>query len=126
MVSTSCWRSRFPVCLLTCRKEMRSFLATAGYKEIGQETRESFKKPFQCARGTKAITPTEANQGTLQMDISSCIFESPFPGVALFSMHGTQYSLKRYPNKPATRVSPMTSENPKVDPSPLSNTEKDP
>src|SRR5215208_1515620 len=40
MVSTSCWRRRFPVCLLTCRKEMRSFLATAGYKEIGQETRE--------------------------------------------------------------------------------------
>src|SRR4051812_24417487 len=86
MVSTSCWRRRFPVCLLTCRKDMRSFLATAGYREIGQQTRESFMKPFQCARGTKGITPTEANQDTLQMDISSCIFESTSPGGALFSM----------------------------------------
>src|SRR5215203_331506 len=85
MVSISCWRRRFPVCLLTCRKEMRSFLATAGYKAIGQETRESFKKPFQCARGTKAITLTELNQDTLQMDISACFLSPPLPPLTLFS-----------------------------------------
>jgi len=34
---------------LICRKEMRSLAATAGYKATGPETRESFKKPFQCA-----------------------------------------------------------------------------
>ena len=62
---------------------MRSFLATAGYKAIGQETRESFKKPFQCARGTKAITPTELNQDTLQMDISACFLSPPLPPLTL-------------------------------------------
>src|SRR4051812_41603789 len=35
---------------------MRSLAATAGYKATGQETRESFKKPFQSARGTTSIS----------------------------------------------------------------------
>jgi hypothetical protein len=32
-----------------------AFAAKAGYSAIGQETRESFKKPFQSARGAKSI-----------------------------------------------------------------------
>jgi hypothetical protein len=41
--------------LIDLPKRMRSLAATAGYKAMGQETRESFKKPFQCARGTTFI-----------------------------------------------------------------------
>ena len=62
--STSCCRRRLPVFLLICRKEMRSLAATAGYKATGQETRESFKKPFQCARGTKLILHTRRHART--------------------------------------------------------------
>jgi SRSO17 transposase len=43
---------------------MRSLAATAGYKATGQETRESFKKPFQCARGTKLILHTRRHART--------------------------------------------------------------
>ena len=83
MVSTSCWRRRLPVCLLTCRNETRSFLATAGYKAIGQDTRESFKKPFQYARGTNAITPTDQTRTPIKWSFRPA-FLSPLSPSGVF------------------------------------------
>src|SRR3954454_11906811 len=78
--STSRCRRRLPVCLLTCRNEMRSLAATAGYKATGQETRESFKKPFQSARGTTSILHTHRFAGTTpQMVVRTRVFESDGP-----------------------------------------------
>src|SRR5205807_810384 len=76
--STSCCRRRFPLCLLTCRNEIRSLAATAGYKATVQETRESFKKPFQCARGTTLILHTHQTPArtTPQMAVRTPVFES--------------------------------------------------
>jgi hypothetical protein len=46
--------------------------------------------------------------------------------VAFFSRAGTQSTLKRYRGTNQQLSLAMTTENPKVDPPPLSNTEKDP
>src|SRR4051812_27229623 len=59
---------------------MRSLAATAGYKATGQETRESFKKPFQSARGTTSILHTHRDARTTpQMVVRTRVFESDGP-----------------------------------------------
>ena len=56
---------------------LRSLAATAGYKATGQETKESFKKPFQCARRTTSILHTQRHARTTpQMVVRTRVFES--------------------------------------------------
>jgi hypothetical protein len=40
-----------PEPILLCPKEIRSAGEIAGYSAIGQETKDSLRKPFQCGRG---------------------------------------------------------------------------
>ena len=60
------------------------------------------------------------------MAIFVLVFESPVPMWRFFQELGTQSTLKRYRGTNQQPSLAMTTENPKVDPPPLSNTEKDP
>ena len=60
------------------------------------------------------------------MAISTCVFESPQPIWRFFLETGTPSRFERYPRTNQQPSLAMTTENPKVDPPPLSNTEKDP
>ena len=60
------------------------------------------------------------------MVISTCVFEFPQPIWRFFLETGTPSSFERCPRTNQQPSLAMTTENPKVDPPPLSNTEKDP